>query len=189
MSTRRPFLQAAALLTATASQSSGRVNTTAPNVAVNEIDIGDPANTDIQCQIPEDAYVQLFELNPPDPGMLSGARLHILNRGRETGVIVDIGTQFLGFVEYAGIMRFFAAVEERVEWAETGMELIEKLPALMGGPETELYGNGGWITLIPDQHELRLTFSRHCFGFLKGRLADKFIRCLRHRLAEGVGAA
>jgi hypothetical protein len=77
-----------------------------------------------------------------------------------------------------------------VEWAETGMELIENLPALMGDPETyELYGNGGWITLIPDQHELHLKFSRHCFGFLKGRLADKFIRCLRQRLAERVEAA
>jgi hypothetical protein len=186
---RRKFIQAAALLPATASKGKGRVSASQPPAlaalqdAAIDIDIADPANTNRQCQNAEHAYVRLFELRPPDPGLLSGAQLHILDRGQETALTVDIGTQFLGFVEYDSLVHFLKKVKER-GGLETGASLLEHSP----GPY-RCCSNGGYLTLIPGRPELRVIFGEHCFGFLKGRLAAKFLLCLRQRLAEGAEAA
>jgi len=171
---RRSFIQAAALLPAVASQTLGRTQLSPLPAAA--VDLADVRITDREIRTAAEVYVRLFELNG-DEGQFSGARLIISDHGEDAALLVVMGEHFLGWA--GGLMRFLEVAEDRGELGlESGLSLLEHFP-------DEPYPcshNLGYVTLIPGTDpELRVTFGLHCFGFLKGPLAAKFLACVRHR--------
>jgi hypothetical protein len=183
---RRIFIQAAALFPAAASQILGRMGLSSlpasRNVAI-EADIADPEITDCQIQSAAEVHVRLFELNG-DAGQLSGACLHICDRGEYTSLSVSMGQHFLGFAERDALMRFFEVAEEREE-LDTSISLRENLRDYPYRGFRGCCDNGGFVTVIPGtEPELRVIFGGHCFGILGGHLVAKFLKCVRQRCEE-----
>jgi hypothetical protein len=176
---RRRFFQTAAAASAFGLQTnaSPREIGTRPNGGRKpfETEIADPKAPWYFRDACVDVFARLEELDPGDPGQLSGCSLRILDFDRltaETDAIQRDGTRFshcIGFVdaeEFAPMCLADRTVSLEIALRELGSRAY----------------SGVWLTLTPgDEPTLTAHTPHHTFGILRGRHLKLFLGCLRTR--------
>lgn len=192
---RRTFFQTAALLPAAVLQSNGRAIPLqpAPMPVPVEVDLAEPGAEAYIGHSATDLFVRLEELDPGDPGELSGAVLRIGDSEEDLSISATIGdvlqrdgsrtSHLLGFMEAEGMLRLASLDPIGGE-----RDFAVFFTGNLCHPEGAYFAVG--LVLYPgDSPELHLNAGRHCLGVLRGELVSKFFACLGERLARGeVGA-
>ncbi|MDR3701999.1 MAG: hypothetical protein P4L56_20290 [Candidatus Sulfopaludibacter sp.] len=186
---RRSFFQAAALSTVAAVQSKGRVSLPQLPARPLQVDLADPDSRPYLRDRMIDVYVRLEELDPCDPGELSGARLIISDRGAELIVSAGIGdtlqpttvapkgfrtSHLLGSTKRGGVApmldfeptsgdSFFITLQDAGRADYSAVRLV--------------------LFWDEDEPQLRLYLANHCLGVLSAVSLVRFFECLRMRSA------
>jgi len=196
---RRGFFQAAALSTAAVLQGQGRTPSArgplpGPGRSPSETECAAPIEADLA--EPEaikwversatSLFVRLEELDPGDPGQLSGAALHIIDSAQWTYVDAEIGntaqpyggetTHCVGYLKGEDLHRL--ALADPSDFRDRFSVALRELYCGSVG-----FSGATLILFAGEAPELRLCFGTHCLGVLRGDLLGRFFDSLRRRCA------
>jgi hypothetical protein len=156
-----------------------------------EVDLADSKAEAYRRDSTVSLFVRLEELDPGDPGQLSGVLLRIVP-GCEFPVLnVEIGDSVrwpahcLGYLEDRELTQFAnEALAGKVTRAWLRELYGEGRPDVFSGMALTFNG-----TSEPAAPQIRVQFaSGHCLGVLRGELVATFLQCVRDRCAERVAA-
>jgi hypothetical protein len=151
-----------------------------------EVDLDDPSAAEFFRNPPTDLYVRLEELDPGDPGQLSGAVLRIMSGGKYVIFNAEIGealqrdgsriTHCLGTLHYEELASLAAADPSDCSDSE-----VVPLRELYSWADRGAFSGADLILFAGEDPELQLRFGAHCLGVLRGEPLAKFLACLRMR--------
>ena len=140
--------------------------------------------TDAQGLAAIETFVNCVERHDAD--QLSGLRLCACERGEETLGCASFGLHLLGMLKADDLRLFFSMVDQNDD-VETSMPYFEPFG------DGALHYNGAWLTFYPgsqDQEpELTVHIASHICGRVAGKLALRYLACLRARLDQTVEGA
>jgi hypothetical protein len=200
---RKSSLRAAAASTAAVLETSASANSQIMNAPVQmgsspaikkpvEVDLASPSAAAYWSDPTVELFARLEELDPGDPGQLSGVDLRITQSGPYTWLSAQIGAgtqpdgaptiHCFGIVEADEVARF-------AEEASTGAGFVMSLRELYGHLHPGALSGATLIFFGGDEPKVQLCFGAHCLGVLQGSLLAAFLECARLRSAgfDGTG--
>jgi hypothetical protein len=188
---RRTFFQTAAVSTVAVLQSRGQMSSQRQQEMGGvplEVDLSEPGAARYVEHGTTDLYVRLEELDPGDPGELSGAVLRISASGADVAVSAGFGevlqrnggrtSHFLGFSQAPDLDSLVAAV------LDTPENDVREF-CLLDGRQANGLSGARLVLFTGKDPELQLCIASHSLGVLSGDLLRVFFNCLRKRAAMG----
>lgn len=153
---RRSFLQAATA-SSTLAAVSGKYSIAASSPL--DVDLANPAASKYLHTSAVSGFARMEELDPADPGEMSGAELRVGDAGAAVSLSARIGTHALGYVHGEQLARFVSRARKPKD---------ETFGTLLTLDQTR---SGAVLQYLPrpePQIRLEMGFAHHCLGVLRG---------------------
>jgi hypothetical protein len=131
-----------------------------------------------------DLFVRLEELDPADPGEISGCSLWICGAGLDTMIRANSceGRHVIGPVGHCvGILQA-ASIRRLVDESGAGASIMMGLREFYSKPHSTAFSGATLALSGGDRPEARVCFGTHCLGVLRPWLVERFLECARIRI-------
>jgi len=153
-------------------------------------DIADPCYARRLADSNTDLFVRMEELDPADPGELSGAELRVHESGQDTQVTAGIGDTLQPYGYRSSHFLGWLPSAETCALASADLTAADREPIFVAFRERpDTADNRIWLKLSTGENPAAaLDIAGHCLGVLRGDLLVRFLDCIRKRSALKIAA-